>query len=262
MAPIIHERIGEPHTILSRVPTRSNLSISVRFSPATTLTPTRTLTSAITRTLTRREVHSTSTIPGIYGAKPNGPDVGTVVGITLGSVAGFLLLLWLIYTCLNSNNPNGDVLAESEVVSVGTASVVASRQQQRHRHRKHRSPRRETVEIRTSGVRGPIVVEDRRGGSRIREVRVEETSRYAGGPVGVGRSVSRGPGPPPPPPGPRVVDDDDDDDDDEIVVMEERTPPRRHRSRRQSVERRSGGYRGVETDDVVVREVRRESRRR
>jgi hypothetical protein len=176
-----------------------------------------------------------------------------VVGITLGSVIGFLLLLYLVYTCLNTNNPNGDTLAESEVISVGTASVVRERSRSRHHKHRRRSPRRETVEIRTRGVGGPVIVEDRRAGSRVREVRVEETARYAGVPVGV-RSVSRGPPPP------RVVRSDDEDE--EIVVMEERTPPKRHRSSRRRSEERGGRYREVETDDVVMGEVRRESRRR
>lgn len=104
-----------------------------------------------------------------------------------------------------------------------------------------------------------MIVEDRRGGSRVREVRVEETARYGGVPVvgrsaSVARSVSRGPPPP------RVVRSDDEDD--EIVVMEERAPPRKHRSSRRRSEERGGRYREVETDDVVMREVRRDSRRR
>jgi hypothetical protein len=159
-----------------------------------------------------------------------------VVGITLGSVAGFILLLWLVYTCLNVGNPDAFTDAESTVMSVGTASV-GTRRVKKHRH--HRSPRRETVEIRTSGPGRPVVVEER-GGSRVREVVVEDTTR---------RSVSRARPPP------RVVDEDE-----EIVVLEEHSPPRRHKSRRRSsAERRSGGYRVVQEDDVVVREVRRGS---
>jgi hypothetical protein len=223
----------------------------LRFSPTSPDLPTRVLPR-------QAAAHSTSTIPAIYG-NPSSTDTGEVVGITLGSVIGFLLLLYLVYTCLNTNNPNGDTLAESEVVSVGTASVVRERSRSRHhKHRRH-SPRRETVEIRTRGVGGPVIVEDRRGGSRVREVRVEETARYGGVPVvgrsaSVARSVSRGPPPP------RVVRSDDEDD--EIVVMEERAPPRKHRSSRRRSEERGGRYREVETDDVVMREVRRDSRRR
>ncbi len=38
-------------------------------------------------------------IPTTYAGLNSGPPPGTVVGIVLGSVAGFLLILWLIYTC-------------------------------------------------------------------------------------------------------------------------------------------------------------------
>lgn len=135
MAPILHRRIPapapEPHSLLSAISDLHHSSqppsLSLRFAPA--LQPTRTLPHSLTKVLPRQQAHTTSTIPGVYGSTPNGPDVGTVVGITLGSVAGFLLLLWLIYTCLNAGNPNGDALAESEVVSVGTASMVAGKRE-------------------------------------------------------------------------------------------------------------------------------------
>lgn len=225
-------------------------SLSLRFASAPdSLSPTRTTLSTLllrggTRVVPRQAAaaHTTSTIPATYGT-PNGPDAGTVVGITLGSVAGFILLLWLIYTCLNVGNPDAFTDAESTVMSVGTASV-GTRRVRKHHHRHHRSPRRETVEIRTSGPGRPVIVEER-GGSRVREVVVEDTTRTRT------RSVSRGGARPPP----RVVDEED-----EIVVLEEHSPPRRHKSRRRSsAERRSGGYRVVQEDDVVVREVRRGS---
>ncbi|KAJ9145157.1 hypothetical protein NKR19_g6190 [Coniochaeta hoffmannii] len=220
-------------------PPSSSPPLSLRFAsaPDPLLTPTRTLATGLTRVLPRQgaAAHTTSTVPAAYGS-PNGPDAGTVVGITLGSVAGFVLLLYLIYTCLNVGNPDAFTDAESTVMSIGTASVGTRTRVRKHRH--HRSPRRETVEIRTGSGR-PVVVEER-GGSRVREVVVEDTTR---------RSVSRARPPP------RVVDEDE-----EIVVLEEHSPPRRHKSRRRSsAERRSGGYRVVAEDDVVIREVGRGS---
>ncbi|KAB5532752.1 hypothetical protein GE09DRAFT_376159 [Coniochaeta sp. 2T2.1] len=224
--------------------------LSLRFASASApddspFTPTR--TSAIsallgefgTRVLPRQNAaHTTSTVPAVYG-NPTSTTPGEVVGITLGSVAGFILLLWLIYTCLNAGNPDAFTDAESTVMSVGTASVGTRTRVRKHRH--HRSPRRETVEIRTSGRGGPVIVEER-GGSRVREVIVEDTTTTR-------RSASRARPPP------RVVDEDE-----EIVVLEEHSPPRRHKSRRRSsAERRSGGYRVVQEDDVIVREVRRSS---
>ncbi|OIW32107.1 hypothetical protein CONLIGDRAFT_678532 [Coniochaeta ligniaria NRRL 30616] len=243
MPPVLLRRIPAPDSLLNLLHHSSPplQPLSLRFASAPdSLSPTRTLSTLLggTRVIPRQAAaHTTSTIPATYGAT-NGPDVGTVVGITLGSVAGFILLLWLIYTCLNVGNPDAFTDAESTVMSVGTASVGTRTRVKKHVHRHHRSPRRETVEIRTSGPGRPVIVEER-GGSRVREVVVEDTVR---------RSASRARPPP------RVVDEDE-----EIVVLEEHSPPRRHKSRRRSsAERRSGGYRVVREDEVV-REVRRES---
>jgi hypothetical protein len=196
-----------------------------------------------------RQTVQTSTIPAFYGALYSGPDPGTVVGIVLGSVGGFIVLLWLLYTCINIGNP-----ADASS-SVGTASVVTRKTRRSSRHHHHRRSRgeAETVEIRTSS-RAPatVIVEEERdiGPERI----VVEERR---------RSVSRGP--PPPMPAPRVVEDDDD----EVVVIEEQSPPRRRRSRskRGSAERRSSGYRDIDPDrfaggDSPMREIRRSSSRR
>jgi len=58
-----------------------------------------------------------SIIPTTYGSINSGPAPGTVVGIVLGSVGGFLLVLWLIYTCSTLGGVNrGSDYAESVVV--------------------------------------------------------------------------------------------------------------------------------------------------
>lgn len=207
-----------------------------------------------TRALHARQ--QTDTVAGNYPSLNAGPDPGTVVGITLGSVGGFLLLLWLVYTCLQIGG-RGDTVS-----SYGTASVVTRKSRRRHSKHHHRSPsRRETVEIRTSRPPPPqaerVVIEER----------TERRSSQAPPPM---------PAPPPPPmsrpmpmptPPPRMVTDDED----EVVVIEEHTPPRRasHKSRsrrrRSSSARRESGYRDVDPDrfaggDASLREVRRSSR--
>ncbi|KAF3767594.1 hypothetical protein M406DRAFT_69728 [Cryphonectria parasitica EP155] len=187
----------------------------------------------------------TDTVPGNYPGLNSGPDPGTVVGIVLGSVAGFLLLLWLIYTCFQMGG-RGDTVS-----SYGTASVVTRKSRRRQSRHHHRSPRRETVEIRTS-----------RMAPQPERVVVEEQIR---------RTSSQAPPPmaPPPmaaPPAPRIVTDDEDD---EVVVIEEHSPPRRHKSRshrrHSSSTRRESGFREVEPDrfaggDASFRDVRRSSR--
>lgn len=183
----------------------------------------------------------TDTVPGHYAAQNSGPDPGTVVGIVLGSVGGFLLLLWLVYTCLQIGG-RGETVS-----SYGTASVVTRKSRRRHSHH-HRSPgRRETVEVRTSRV---VPSQER--------VVVEESVR---------RTSSQAPPPPPPMSGPppRIVSDDED----EVVVIEEHSPPRRHKSRshrrRSSSARRESGFREVDPDrfaggNASFRDVRRSSR--
>ena len=56
-------------------------------------------------------------IPTYYNT--DGPEPGTVVGIVLGSVAGFLLICWLIQSLMNTNNKTGTTTAmagEEEIV--------------------------------------------------------------------------------------------------------------------------------------------------
>lgn len=207
----------------------------------------------------------TPTIPSYYGALHSSPDPGTVAGITLGAVGGFVLFLWLIYTCINLGNPSSGITNDtSTVVTEGTASVYTRRSSRRRRERERSA--KETVEIRRSrggrGGGGPVIVEEVSsvGGSSGMPDRViiEETSRR--------RSVSRARGPPGPPPPPpmmrRVGSSEGSGSEDEVVVIEEHSPPRRQRSRIRSVERRSSGYREVDPDrfaggDASFVEVRR-----
>ncbi|KAI0840916.1 hypothetical protein F5Y06DRAFT_294188 [Hypoxylon sp. FL0890] len=230
-----------PPNLLRNV-ARNILSDSVSPSPLpspTTTTFAQKLHEFASRTLLPRLATDVSTVPEGYGRYPNGPDPGTVVGIVLGSIAGFILLLWLIYWCVNLGGPPSDL--EEGSVGNGSSSVVSYRSRPRaqrshrhsHRSRSDYSPHRrtkETIEItrRTGDIRpspsparapdlDQIVVMEEHDRSRSRS-----------------RSVSR----PPPPP------------DDEIIVLEEHTPPRRRESRsyrrrsteRRSTERRSSGH--------------------
>lgn len=102
-------------------------------------------------------------IPATYAGLNAGPDPGTVVGITLGSVAAFLLILWLLYTCFGQGGRGGQVV-EEEVI-----------------RRRSRSPRRrsvsrsETIEI-TSPPRRERTP-PRREPSRRETIVIEETRR-------------------------------------------------------------------------------------
>jgi hypothetical protein len=121
----------------------------------------RTLTTKVS-SLVRRQTQMLP-IPATYSGLNAGPDSGTVVGITLGSVAAFLLILWLLYTCLGQRGSGGQVVDE-EVI-----------------RRRSRSPRRrsvsrsETIEI-TSPPRRERTP-PRREPSRRETIVIEETRR-------------------------------------------------------------------------------------
>ena len=212
------------------------------------LTPSPSLPAPPTRLLPR-QASTTTAIPALYGSLDSSPDPGAVAGITLGAVGGFLLVLFLIYTCINMGNP--PETAESSV----TGSVVLekkttkrhSHHSHHHHHHDHGHRRSATVEVRRSRVvPAAVIVEERVSGVAGGRIIVEEarprrsTSRSRSRSSG-SRSRSRTPsGRRGPGLGPRIVDLGSDED--EVVVIEEHSPPRRRRSRVRSVERRSGAY--------------------
>lgn len=167
-------------------------------------------------------------IPSVYGALDTSPHPGVVVGIVLGSVAGFLLLLFLLYSCLGFGPRvmpisvvEGSVLEE---VRTTRRSGGSRRHHSHSRHRRRRSTVRatETVEVRTR-ERVSVPPPPPGGGG--------------GGPIIVDA------------PAPRMVhSSDEDDDEDEVVVIEEHTPPPRRPGRRSGsrvdeyYERRSRDY--------------------
>ncbi|KAG0649170.1 hypothetical protein D0Z07_4402 [Hyphodiscus hymeniophilus] len=153
-----------------------------------------------------------SIIPSTYGSINSGPAPGTVVGIVLGSVGGFLLILWLIYTCMNFGNWSSS--------SSYTESVVI--RDRRKSHGSQRSRRvSETVEVRRE--RSPIrIVRDEPRREPVERVVVEERREAR-------RERSRS--------------------SDEVIVIEDHSPPpRRSKSKRDrhDEERRESGFRTVD----------------
>jgi len=201
-------------SVTSPLATRTSTPVEARTNPFRTLS-----------SLVRRQ--TVVAIPATYSGLDAGPPAGNIVGIVLGSVAGFLLLLWLFYTCSNMKGGGGEVVAE-EVVQRRARSPRRS-----SRARSERS-RSEMMESRRSRTPPP----PRREREREREVRRETIvveERRAPPPVVIER------------------------EDDIVEVIEEHSPPRRVRSSRD----RNSGYRPVEADMYAGgnRPMRKVSRR-
>ncbi len=114
--------------------------------PLSLLSPRR-LTTSISTLIRRQQQGGTIVaIPSVYKDIDTGPDAGTVVGIVLGAVAGFLLLVWLIYSLAGSGG--NEIAGEEEVVV--------------RRPRSRRSRRSEVREVSRSPRPARIIVEERR----------------------------------------------------------------------------------------------------
>lgn len=220
MAPIDLTRAlsGKPIRQLSR-------SVSSHLASHNTPSVITSVLNLLTR-LTTRRLHQSSppsillskrqtqilAIPTTYEGLDSGPQPGTVVGIVLGSVAGFLILLWLLYTCANVDGFPGfsgwgrRTVVEEEIIRRRSRS----RSHSRSRSRVSRASRTETAEV-LSVARSPVRRETRR-----ETIVVEE------------RRTSR-PSPP--------------REDDIVEVIEEHSPVRRP-SRRES--KRASGFRTVD----------------
>ncbi|KAF2997688.1 hypothetical protein E8E13_006323 [Curvularia kusanoi] len=119
-------------------------------------------------------------IPTYYNI--SGPEPGTVVGIVLGSVAGFLLIVWLLYSLTNGNKSG------TTTAMAGEEEIVVRRPRRNsHGNRSRRSSHAQMREVsrspRQSGGRSHIIVEERRGApppQRTRSIIVEERRRVPG----------------------------------------------------------------------------------
>lgn len=124
-------------------------------------------------------------IPTYYNL--SGPGPGTVVGIVLGSVAGFLLIVWLLSTLTNGGGIGG-----RNTAMAGQEEIVVRKRRGSHGGGRSRVSRR-TVEAREvrevsrsprrSGGRSTIIVEERRGPPprpRSRSIIVEDRHRVPG----------------------------------------------------------------------------------
>ena len=213
------------HSLSLRPPIPSSFHFAPQLpsfsKPTRTNEPLQHLTRSLT-SLLRRQVDP-SVIPTTYSGLNAGPTPGTVVGIVFGSVAGFLLVLWLIYSIFNTRGFSRDISSLEEEVVV----------RRRSRSPRRSSPRRSSPRRPPSSRSRSETIEVSRNRSPRRETRretviLEETRR----------APQR--------------------EDDIVEVIEEHSPVRR--VRRES--RRESGYRTVDPEaygggDRPLRKVRR-----
>lgn len=151
------------------------------------------LPSSMDAPLVRRQQNPIVIIPTTYSDMDDSPPPGTVIGAVLGSVFGFLLILYLIYSLFNRGG--GAVVEEEDFV---VREQRRGSRSSRHSHSHSHSHSRSSPPVPRSPVRTETRVEER--------VIVEETHRAA----------TRSP----------------EDEIVEVIEEEEEPPPRRSRGSR------------------------------
>lgn len=141
------------------------------------------LRSLLRRALTRRQdtaVCNAGYIAGCYQGINAGPSPGAVVGIVLGSIAGFLFILWLLWVLSSGTSFIRTTNLEEEDVVISRRRSRSPRSRRSHRSSynanvevRHSSPRRERV-IRQERIVRNVPREEM---SRVRESEIVEESR-------------------------------------------------------------------------------------
>ncbi|KAI1475613.1 hypothetical protein K445DRAFT_315875 [Daldinia sp. EC12] len=134
------------------------------------INPTRTIPETITKVLSGRQ-STTTVVAETDGDSAQTLSGGAIAGIVIGSIAGFLILLWIIRSCVNYRNPGAwgttfEPDHEKPPSSHYHSSTRYPRETHGHRSRSrhshhHHSPRRTSV----VSVTRPVYVEQPRGRS-------------------------------------------------------------------------------------------------
>ncbi|KAK1585108.1 uncharacterized protein LY79DRAFT_671221 [Colletotrichum navitas] len=137
---------------------------------AAALHPTRTFAQPLRDLLARQVVTTVTATPGTTedGASDNELSGGAIAGIVLGSIAGFLLLLWIVRSCGMWSRPND--WGEKDIYDDRRhrGRSPADRHRRSHQHRYHHETSRSrdhypsTYEINEVRYSQPVVYDKRR----------------------------------------------------------------------------------------------------
>ncbi|KAK1990855.1 hypothetical protein LX36DRAFT_663834 [Colletotrichum falcatum] len=152
---------------------------------ATALHPTRTLARPLRDILARQVVTTVTATPETTedSASDSNLSGGAIAGIVLGSIAGFLLLLWIVRSCGMWSRPaewsDKDVIDDRRYRGRSPGSRHHRRHQHRYHHEtsrsRHSHPSYEINEVRYSQ---PVVYDKRRtSASPVPPANVYRTSR-------------------------------------------------------------------------------------
>jgi len=138
-------------------------------------------TSPPPQTLQARQLYFA--LPASYAGLNSGPSPGTVVGITIGTVAGFILLMWLIQTLIQNQGMGNQYIEGDASEVVVTRRQEPRRKPRRKERRQQRSERSEMSSISASTrrtrqpSRSPAPRRERSERIILQETRRTETSR-------------------------------------------------------------------------------------
>jgi len=96
---------------------------------------------------------------------------GAIAGIVIGSIVGFLLLLWIIRSCMNLGAPPQE--RENWYHDVEPKRHRSRSTHGHHHHHHHRRSHPEVVAVQST----PVVIRDERRRSRNREIRTSRSPR-------------------------------------------------------------------------------------
>ncbi|RWA07413.1 hypothetical protein EKO27_g7691 [Xylaria grammica] len=159
--------------------------------PSELVEATRTLPQAITKILaSRQETTTVIADGGSSGSSSSGLSGGAIAGIVIGSIAGFLLLWWIIRSCSNMGKPatwgnTYEPEREKPPPRWSTYHADTPYHRETHGRRSHHSHRHHSRSPRRVEVVQPVVYD-----SRGRSPRAPPAAYYAGRTSGDGRRRS------------------------------------------------------------------------